>query len=68
MIVAGGIFALVNINEKAETVDQTSAPKVETVKTENPGNPVIKQGEFMDADGFHKGAGVAQVLKTDEIF
>ncbi len=73
-IVGGGVFALTNIGKETETIDQSNTPAAEPAAspdspTDNPAvssASTLKQGEFMDADGFHKGSGTAQVMKTNE--
>lgn len=65
-VIGGGAFAFTNITEKAETVDQTSAPAPKSTGNENSDTSIMKQGEFIDADGFHKGSGTAQIIKTGQ--
>ncbi|MBA3758369.1 DM13 domain-containing protein [Candidatus Saccharibacteria bacterium] len=62
--VGGGIFAIKNITEKTETVDQSTV--AESIDTKNSGAATLKQGDFIAIDGFHKGSGTAQIIKTDQ--
>ncbi len=66
VLIVGGLFAFKNITKKTATIDQSSTPKTAAMATESPSTMVLKQGKFMDADGFHKGSGTAQVIKTDQ--
>lgn len=64
--IGGSIFAIKNIAEKSETIDQSNVPAAKATDTENPAAATLKQGGFIDADGFHKGSGTAQIIKTDQ--
>ena len=64
--IGGGIFAIKNITEKVETVDQTSPPVKKPADTKSPDAAPLKQGEFIDVDGFHKGSGTAQIIKMGQ--
>ncbi|MGI9027680.1 MAG: DM13 domain-containing protein [Candidatus Saccharimonadales bacterium] len=66
IVIGGGAFALTNVTKKAETVDQSSTPSPESTGSENSDTSIMKQGEFIDADGFHKGSGTAQIIKTGQ--
>ena len=66
MLIGGGLFAVKNVSEKAETIDQSNTPTPVTTGTESPVTMPLKQGKFMDADGFHKGSGTAQIIKTSQ--
>ena len=64
--IGGSIFALKNLSEKTETVDQSNAPATKSTETESSETTTLKQGKFNDADGFHKGSGTAQIIKTGQ--
>jgi hypothetical protein len=66
IVIGGGFFAFKNITGKTETIDQTNKPETASTNADNTGEAAVKQGEFIDADGFHKGSGTAQVIQSDE--
>jgi len=65
-LIGGGLFAIKNITQKAETIDQGNAPAGVATGTESPDTMPLKQGKFIDADGFHKGSGTAQIIRTGQ--
>lgn len=66
VVIGGGLFALRNVTEKAEVVDQGSKPAAQAIDTKSQATKTLKQGSFINVDGFHKGTGTVQIIKTDQ--
>lgn len=66
VILGGGAYALKNITEKTENVDQSSVQQNQPPDSASSSSKVVKQGKFIDADDVHKGTGTAQVVKNGQ--